>query len=123
MSWRGTAGVAEAYRLWWEIKSRIEIVYTDTPADPPPLSRCEDFKSIRNTVIQEAMNIRDGILTFEEPASVDTALPEPESWDDGSPYTSLAEDEASESAYDFREHTRGRESSGGCGSSDTWWTG
>ncbi len=114
--------MAEAYRRWYEIKGRIEIVYTDTPADPPPLSRCEDFKSIRNMVIQEAMNIRDGVLTFEEPTFVDTALPEPESWDDGSPDTSLAEDEASESTYDFREQTPGRVSSGGRGSSDTWWT-
>ncbi|MGX8709928.1 MAG: MobP3 family relaxase [bacterium] len=49
--------IAEAYRLWWEVRGRIEAVYTETPFDPPPLSRCEDFKPIRNMVIQEALNL------------------------------------------------------------------
>ena len=68
--------VSEAYRLWWEAKGRIESIYTETSSEPPPLSRCDDFKPIRNMVIQEALLI--GSMTFEEPSSVETALPEPE---------------------------------------------
>lgn len=68
--------VAEAYRLWWETKGRIESIYAETPSEPPPLSRCNDFKPIRNMVIQEALLI--GSITFEEPASMETALPDSE---------------------------------------------
>ena len=68
--------VAEAYRLWWEVKGRIEAVYMETSSQPLPLSRCADFKPIRNMVIQEALLI--GNMTFEEPVSVETVLPEPE---------------------------------------------
>ena len=68
--------VSEAYRLWWEVRGRIESIYTETSSEPPPLSRCDDFKPIRNMVIQEALLI--GSMTFEEPSSVETALPEPE---------------------------------------------
>ena len=114
--------VAEAYRLWWETRSRIETVYTDTPADPPPLSRCEDFKPIRNMVIQEALLIKDNVMTFEEPASVNTSLPEPESEDDTPPVTPPPEDEASGPVYDSREQTPRQGSSRSRGSSASWWT-
>ena len=117
--------VAEAYRLWWETRGRIKAVYTETPADPLPLSRCEDFKQVRNMVIQEASHIGDGTLTFEEPASVDTILPEPESADEPEPEPeleddtqpdALPEDEAAEHRYDFGKQVPGRESS------ESWWT-
>jgi hypothetical protein len=68
--------VAESYRLWYEAKGRIESIYAETPSEPPPLSRCNDFKPIRNMVIQEALLI--GSITFEEPASMETALPDSE---------------------------------------------
>lgn len=70
--------VAEAYRLWWETRGKIEAVYTEKPTGQPPLSQCPDFKPIRNMVIQEALNISDGTMTFEEPASVDAIPQEPE---------------------------------------------
>ncbi len=93
--------VSEAYRLWWETRGRIEAIYTETSAGPLPLSRCEDFKQIRNMVILEAMHIRDGALTFEEPASVETTLSEPEPSDEPEPENELEPE---------RE------------SSDSWWT-
>jgi len=74
--------IAEAYRLWWETRGRIESIYTETASDPPPLSRCDDFKAIRNMVIQEALQIGSGTMTFEESASVETALPEDTTADD-----------------------------------------
>lgn len=74
--------IAEAYRLWWEVRGRIESIYTETPTGPPPLSRCEDFKPIRNRVIQEALNLGSGVMTIEEPASVETAMPDADPDDD-----------------------------------------
>lgn len=117
--------VAEAYRLWWETRGRIEVIYTETSAGPLPLSRCEDFRPIRNMVIQEAAHIGDETLTFEEPASVETILPEPESADelesepepeDDAQPDAPPEDEAPEQKYDFRRRASRREPS------DSWWT-
>jgi TPR repeat protein len=113
--------VAEAYRLWWEIRSRIETVYTETPSEPPPLSRCEDFKPIRNMVIKEAMHIGDGTFTFEEPASLNTNLPEPESEDDTPSDIPIADDEGSEPEYDLEEQYPQRAPSGSR-RSKSWWT-
>jgi len=97
--------IAEAYCLWWEVRGRIESIYTEAPSEPPPLSRCDDFKPIRNMVIQEALLI--GSMTFEEPASVETALPEPED-DLEMPSSDMADEEDQKPAD--KE------------SSDSWWT-
>lgn len=111
--------VTEAYRLWWEIRGRIESVYTETPSEPPPLSRCDDFKPIRNMVIQEVLLI--GNMTFEEPASVETILTEPE--DDLKVLSSDTGDEEDlESADNFDEPPSGDEASAYKESSDSWWT-
>lgn len=111
--------VAEAYRLWWEVRGRIESIYTETPSEPPPLSRCDDFKPIRNMVIQEALMI--GNMTFEEPASVETSLPEPED-DLEMPSSDMADEEDQEPADDFGERSSSDEASAGNESSDSWWT-
>lgn len=111
--------VSEAYRLWWEVRGRIESIYTETPSEPPPLSRCDDFKPIRNMVIQEALLI--GNMTFEEPASVETALPEPQD-DREMPLSDLADEEDQEPADDFGERPSSDEASTGKESSDSWWT-
>lgn len=113
--------IAEAYRLWWEVRGRIEAIYTETPSEPPPLSRCEDFKPIRNMVIQEALNLGSGTITFEEPVSVDTALPDADP-DVDTPSVEAApenapaeseEDSESPSAPDFRSGEK---------ASASWWT-
>jgi TPR repeat protein len=111
--------VAEAYRLWWETRSRIESIYTETPSEPPPLSRCDDFKPIRNMVIQEALMI--GNMTFEEPASVETSLPEPEN-DLEMPLSDMADEEDQEPIDDSRGQPSSDEASAGKESSDSWWT-
>ncbi|MFT4104801.1 MAG: MobP3 family relaxase [Lacrimispora sp.] len=95
--------VAEAYRLWWEIRGRIESIYTETPSEPLSLSQCEDFKSIRNIVIQEIMLI--GSMTFEEPEDTETDLPEPEN-DLDMPFSGMEEDQGVTNEE----------------SSDSWWT-
>ena len=112
--------IAEAYRLWWEVRGRIEAVYTETPSEPPPLSRCEDFKPIRNRVIQEALNL-GGVMTFEELVSVDTALPDADSNDD-TPSVETAPENAPIESEDASEPLsapsfRSREKA-----SASWWT-
>jgi TPR repeat protein len=112
--------VAEAYRLWWETKGRIESIYAETPSEPPPLSRCNDFKPIRNMVIQEALLI--GSMTFEEPASMETALPEDTTANDIPSLDITSEDEMAEPVYDFEEQPSQRTPPGKSKSSDSWWT-
>jgi hypothetical protein len=113
--------IAEAYRLWWEVRGRIEAVYTETPSDPPPLSRCEDFKPIRNRVIQEALNLGSGTMTFEEPASVETALPDAEP-DDDTPSMEAEPENTPTEPEDESEPPPRMPSSDGEKSSGSWWT-
>ena len=111
--------VSESYRLWWETRGRIESIYTETPSEPPPLSRCDDLKPIRNMVIQEALLI--GSMTFEEPASVETALPEPDN-DLEMPLSDMADEENQEPIDDSGGRPSSDEASADKESSDSWWT-
>jgi TPR repeat protein len=130
--------VSEAYRLWWETKGRIESIYKEKTSSLPPLSQCPEFKPIRNMVIQEAANIGSGVMTFEEPASVDVIPQEPEP-DDPAPPEANPEDSAddlrpqeyteSEPAEPVQEapaqhRGHGSDSSRGRGKSPypDWWT-
>ena len=109
--------INDAYRLWWEVRGKIEAVYTETPSEPPSLSRCEDFKPIRNMVIQEALNLGSGVMTFEEPASVDTALP-----DDDTPSKEPAPENTAADPEEDSEPPNRIPSSDGEKSSGSWWT-
>ena len=111
--------VAEAYRLLWEARGRIESIYTETPSEPPPLSRCDDFKPIRNMVIQEALLMES--MTFEEPASLETALPEPEN-DLEMPLSDMADEEDQEPIDDSGGQPSSDETSANKESSGSWWT-
>ena len=111
--------VSEAYRLWWEVRGRIESIYTETPSEPPPLSRCDDFKPIRNMVIQEALLMES--MTFEEPASLETALPEPEN-DLEMPLSDMADEEDQEPIDDSGGQPSSDETSANKESSGSWWT-
>ena len=113
--------INDAYRLWWEVRGRIEAVYTETPSDPPPLSRCEDFKPIRNMVIQEALNLGNGTITFEEPASVETSLPDADP-DDDTPSTGAAPENAPAEPEEDSEPPNRMPSSDGEKTSGSWWT-
>ena len=121
--------VSEAYRLWWETRGKIEAVYTEKPSNPPPLSQCPDFKPIRNMVIQEAVNIGSGTMTFEESASVDAIPQEPEP-DDPAPPEAEPEDgvdlEPDEPVQEPPKQHRGHGSDSprgrGKSSYPDWWT-
>ena len=113
--------IAEAYLLWWEVRGRIEAIYTETPSEPPPLSRCEDFIPIRNRVIQEALNLGNGTMTFEEPASVETALPDAGPDDDAHSMEGVPENTPAE-PEDASEPPPATSFHSGEKSSASWWT-
>ena len=54
--------IARLYELWYEQKDKIVRTYQDGRAERLPLSRNEEFKSIRNAVVKEALKI----LRFEK---------------------------------------------------------
>lgn len=110
--------VAEAYRLWQECKGQINHFYSDEPSEPLPLSKCEDFKPIRNMVISEAMKLANGMLTFEEPPAMDSALLEPSSDDDAPPM----EAEPVEQEYVSQRQDRNGRLIGGKNKRPNWWT-
>ncbi|WP_331488487.1 MobP3 family relaxase [Butyricicoccus sp. Marseille-Q5471] len=112
--------VAEAYRLWQEAKSQINHFYSDQSSEPLPLSKCDDFKSIRNMVIKEAMQLADGTLTFEEPTAMDSALPELTT-DEDIPSPSM-EDDTAEPEYSPRQERIGRSGYGNKSKHPNWWT-
>ena len=59
--------INECYQVWWELQCQIEDFYSEKDRQRPPLSEQKEFRSIKNAVIQEAENIRMGVVTFEEP--------------------------------------------------------
>ena len=58
--------INECYRTWWELQCQIEDFYSVRERKRPPLSEQKEFRAIKNTVIQEAENIRMGKVTFED---------------------------------------------------------
>lgn len=50
--------VQELYNLWYEQKENIIGIYQDKMSDRLPLSRNDEFKTIRNAVLQEVANIQ-----------------------------------------------------------------
>lgn len=75
--------VAEAYAKWQELRNEVLRTYKDKFPDPLPLSQQKEFKSLKNMVIAEAMNISGHHFTFEGDESADQLLnEETESTDD-----------------------------------------
>lgn len=58
--------IAELYDLWYEKKFESLRTYRKEMPDKLPLSQQSDFKPIKNIVISEALNLRDGAFTFED---------------------------------------------------------
>lgn len=58
--------VSELYQTWGSWQNEILSVYQSRRPPLPPLSEQKQFKSIKNMVIQEALAIADGRMTFEE---------------------------------------------------------
>lgn len=69
------------YQAWGKWQNEILLTYQNTVSPLPPLSRQPQFKSIRNMVIKEAINLGSHQVTFEDETASFTepdGLPEPE---------------------------------------------
>ena len=58
--------ISECYQTWWEFQCHVEDFYSEKERQRPPLSQQKEFRLIKNAVIQEAENIRMGVVTFED---------------------------------------------------------
>ena len=59
--------ISALYDLWYEQRENVILTYTDEIPERVPLSHNKEFKSIKNSVIQEAMNIvTDRIFTTDD---------------------------------------------------------
>ncbi|MDE6456924.1 MAG: relaxase MobL, partial [Dysosmobacter sp.] len=58
--------VAECYEVWNGLRDELEGYYKDVPCHRLPLSQQKEFRTIKNLVIQEAENLRQGVFTFED---------------------------------------------------------
>jgi TPR repeat protein len=90
------ARVAEAYAKWYELRNEVLRTYKDKLPDSLPLSQQKEFKSIKNVVIAEAMNISGHHFTFEDDESADQLFNE--------------ETESAESAYNSAMPEEGQQS-------------
>ncbi len=73
--------IAALYDLWYEQREKVLGIYTQDLPERIPLVDNEEFKSVKNAVIQEAMNILADITPIdkdEEDIVLDTPEPEPE---------------------------------------------
>lgn len=58
--------VNKCYQTWWELQCEIMDYYSEQKRERPKLSEQKEFRSILNAVIQEAENIRVGVVTVED---------------------------------------------------------
>lgn len=58
--------LAELYNLWYEQRDHITRTYQDTMTQRIPLSQNKEFTTIKNAVIQEALNLLHNRITFED---------------------------------------------------------
>lgn len=73
--------IAALYDLWYEQREEVIRTYTEELQDCIPLVNNPEFKSIKNVVIQEALNIsadRFGIEEQDDRAETEADVPEPE---------------------------------------------
>ena len=49
--------IAELYKTWYDMQTAVIKVYKDDVPPMKPLSACEDFKRIKNMIIEEALKI------------------------------------------------------------------
>ena len=58
--------VAECYEVWNGLRDELESYYKDAPRQRLPLSQQKEFRTIKNLIIREAENLRQGVFTFED---------------------------------------------------------
>lgn len=70
--------IAALYDLWYEKREEVISTYTDEMPERVPLSQNKEFKSIKNAVIQEAMNIIADRTPIEDAEEQPAPDPEPQ---------------------------------------------
>ena len=83
--------IKELYELWYEKRDEIFSTYTDKKAERVPLSQNEEFKTIRNAVIREVLNIMQNRDILQEPAVDDILDEEPDEDEEESEETETSE--------------------------------
>ena len=72
------ARIERLYDLWYQQREEVLRTYTDAMPERIPLAANKEFKSIKNAVIQEALNLSLHHVPVEEPDEPEaSALPEP----------------------------------------------
>lgn len=107
--------ISALYDLWYEQKEEVRKTYTEELPERIPLTDNTEFKSIKNAVIQEAMNIaadRIVVEDAEESAPPGADEPEPDTETD-----TPASEPIEPGAYPYSDSY-----SGGRKKKDTWWT-
>lgn len=66
--------VAACYEAWNKLRDELEAYYKDSPRKRLPLSNQKDLRAIKNMVIQEAENVRLGIISFEDSETENTPV-------------------------------------------------
>lgn len=100
--------LAALYDLWYEKREAVIQTYTKEMPERVPLSQNQEFKSIRNAVIQEAMNIAADRIADEDDA--DAPEPQEDEMPDDIPYS-----EPTELDIPSPSSGRGRKNK-------SWWT-
>lgn len=75
--------VAKLYSSWYEMRNEILNTYSDKLPLPLPLSQQKEFKSIKNMVIAEALNIGNHRFVFEPDQEDEKFMSEHKESDDG----------------------------------------
>ncbi|MBR4656635.1 MAG: SEL1-like repeat protein [Oscillospiraceae bacterium] len=71
--------IEKLYDLWYQQREEVLRTYTDTMPERIPLAENKEFKSIKNAVIQESLNLIGQRFPVEDPPEPeDTILNEPE---------------------------------------------
>lgn len=79
--------ISALYDLWYEQRENVIRTYTDELPERVPLSQNKEFKSIKNAVIQEAMNITADRTPIEDAEDQPVPDPEPSDTETESPLT------------------------------------
>jgi len=107
--------LAALYELWYQKREEVIQTYTKEMPKRVPLSQNKEFKSVKNAVIQEVMNIaadRIPIEDAEEPPAPDPEASEKDIEESPIP-DEPTEQDASDNSYSY---------GGGRKKKQTWWT-
>lgn len=102
--------LAALYDLWYEKREAVIQTYTKEMPERVPLSQNKEFKSIRNAVIQEAMNIAAARIADEDEDDADAPESQEDEIPDDIPYS-----EPTEPDIPLPFSGRGRKNK-------SWWT-